>query len=99
MQPPQFQQQWKVGRGRELVWRSWDDESVVFDSLSGDTHVLDAVTAQALAYLEKHTAGVAQLASHVAAELGCQADETLNRHLEAALAQFVEMGLIEPTKP
>lgn len=33
---------WRVAPGQQLAWRGWDDEFVLYNNLSGDTHLLDS---------------------------------------------------------
>ena len=87
---------WKVGDGRKLIWRHWDDEYVAFDPLSGDTHVLNPIAYQALRILEEQSVNCDQLSRAVAASLDLQLDDTLIRHMERLLAKFGDLGLIEP---
>ena len=36
-----------------LIWRDWGEQSVVFDVLSGETHLFDVVTAAAIQFSKK----------------------------------------------
>jgi len=49
-----------------LHWRSWDDEFVAFNELSGDTHRLDAATAALLRDLASTPATEAEIAARIA---------------------------------
>jgi len=87
---------WTACSGPALLWRSWDDEQwIVYQVASGDTHLLNHVAAQALRSLQEHPATVSQLAERVAAALGAVADEAFTRELERLVAEFDELGLIE----
>ena len=90
---------WKVGGNRQLLWRSWDNESVVFDPLSGDTHVLNQIASQALKILEVDAVDAAKLSHRIADQLNLQDDEALLRHMERLLIKFEDLGLIEPQSP
>ena len=46
------QQVWRLPEGVELLWRSWDDETVVYNVASQQTHLLDAFSAAALREIE-----------------------------------------------
>ena len=43
---------WRVRAGQRLAWRSWGDDSVLYNDLSGDTHLLDGATLQLLLALQ-----------------------------------------------
>jgi PqqD family protein of HPr-rel-A system len=79
-----------------LVWRSWGDECVVFDSRSGDMHLLDAVGRAVLRALGEGPASRAQVAARVASSLGFALDPDWTRHVERLLGELDELGLIEP---
>jgi PqqD family protein of HPr-rel-A system len=79
-----------------LVSRSWDDECVVFDSRSGDMHLLDAVGRAALRTLGEGPVTRGELADRVARALGLAVDAEWTRHVERLLDELDELGLIEP---
>ena len=43
---------WQVASNQTLPMCCWDDETVVYNPLSGDTHLLDAATADILKLLQ-----------------------------------------------
>ncbi len=87
---------WRVmGTESALLWRQWDDEYVVFNPSSGDTHVLNLVAAQALKFLERAEADATDLAEHVGATLNLNADDGLLQHMDQLIDQFDELGLVE----
>ena len=86
---------WKVNSEFPLRWRSWDDEFVVYNSGSGDTHLLDPVAAEALQNLEQESADLSELAGRVAASLKIQADSEFSAYLEQLLSDLYKLGLIE----
>ncbi len=88
---------WTAHRG-DLIWRAWDDEEyVVFHAPSGNTHILNEVSALALKQLENGPLDAAELTRRMADSLDCDADEDLSKHVEELLAGFDERGLAERT--
>ena len=86
-----------AARSCDLIWRTWDDEeSVVYHVPSGDTHVLNRVSALALKHLEDHSLSPAELTSLLAGSLDCDGDEDLCRYVEELLVGFDQRGLAEP---
>ena len=86
---------WVVTRGASLLWKSWDDnEYVVYSTASGDTHLINNVTAEVLRQLERSDLEFSDLARNVAQSLG------LNPQIEAYVARLVvyldQIGLVEP---
>jgi PqqD family protein of HPr-rel-A system len=88
---------WTVERPGRLHWRVWDGEYVVFDSHSGDTHLLNQVAAVALQLLGETPASADELARRVAQRLGRELEpESVGRFREL-LSQLDDLGLVEPT--
>lgn len=87
---------WLVAPAADLRWRCWDDELVVYHVQSGDTHLLNPLAAEALRCLCDASATVEELAAHVARTLDVEPDDELLRQMQQCVAQFDELGLIEP---
>jgi PqqD family protein of HPr-rel-A system len=86
---------WKVPSKFQLHWRSWDDEFVVYNNGSGDTHLLDPLAAQALQGLVREQASLSELTVKVANSLEIEPDSELSAYLERLLSDFYKLGLIE----
>ena len=86
---------WKVNSEFPLRWRSWDDEFVVYNSGSGDTHLLDPVAAEALQNLEQESADLSELVVRVAVSLEIESDTDFASYLEKLLSDLYKLGLIE----
>jgi PqqD family protein of HPr-rel-A system len=90
---------WRLSEGSSLLWRLWDDEYVVFDRGSGDTHLLDLVAGEILQLLEREPETGGALVRRVASALDVPADPALSRHVTQALTKLQAAGLIEPAAP
>lgn len=77
---------WHILPGQGLQYRQWDQEAVLFNDLSGDTHLLDA---DALAVLLAVQGGAADLAA-LRAALGAEDDDEAKAEANAALASMLE---------
>ena len=88
---------WQVSEGSRLLWKSWDDEYVVFDDGSGYTHVLDLVAGEVLKVLEEAPADPSQLTRRVASRLDLTPDPKLVGRVQETIRKFQEVGLVEPT--
>lgn len=86
---------WKVPSGFELHWRTWDDEFVVYNTGSGDTHLLDPVAAHVLQVLEREPLSLTLLTGRVAASFELEQDIQLSSYLERLLSLFERLGLVE----
>jgi len=89
--------EWELAEGSRLHWASWDDEYVVFDEGSGNTHLLDFLTAEVLKALEQSRGAVPALIERVAARLDLDPDADLERRIREVVERFREAGLVEPT--
>ena len=90
---------WRLPNGVSLLWQSWDeDEVIVFNRASGQTHLLDAFSAAVLRQIEAAPATIPELRRHFAT--GLDLDESLlHDRLSASCARFDQLGLAEPEAP
>jgi PqqD family protein of HPr-rel-A system len=87
--------EWELAEGCRLHWISWDDEYVVFDEGSGDTHLLDFLAFEVLKVLEQSSGSEQALVERVVARLGLDPDIDLERRIREAIAKFRDAGLVE----
>ena len=87
---------WRLAAASPLPLRIWDGEVVVYNPLSGDTHLLDVLTGELLRAFVAGPAPLASLRKAAAAFLEVADDDQLARHVGQALAALDELGLIEP---
>ena len=85
-----------VPTGIEFLSVRWDQETVLFDPRSGDTHLLNAMAAAALSALQRGPTDAYELTQHLAGSFEESADDSLASGVEELIAQLVELGLIEP---
>lgn len=93
------QPKWRVIPAFELHWRcgaAWGEGAVVFHGGSGDTHLLNPIAAEALHALAEAPADCRELARRLAAALELESVEDLVGRLKPLLAEFNQLGLIEP---
>ncbi len=60
---------WHLARGRQLLVRSWEGESVVYDCAAGDTHLLGTQAAAVLARLQAGPCPQGELDPAIVADL------------------------------
>lgn len=80
---------WRTIADGTLHFRHWDDEVVVYNSLSGDTHLLDEAAARLLLKLQPMPADVEGLAAALAIP-----DVPASR-VEEILLQLDALALVE----
>jgi PqqD family protein of HPr-rel-A system len=86
---------WRLMDGQSLRYRCWDDEAVLYNDLSGATHLLGPAALCVLEALRPGPASAATLASRLLDEFDID-DDALGSELEALLGQLSQLSLIEP---
>lgn len=92
---------WKLAGSGDLLWRWWDEQLVVFEPTSGDTHLLNLVAGAVLCSLHEGPRRAAELAERVAARLDMPPDEeqTLQSEIDVLLGDLEAAGLVEVVPP
>jgi PqqD family protein of HPr-rel-A system len=89
---------WRVRSDQALHFRSWGDEIVVYNGLSGDTHLLGSVAAQILLRLQHAPSNFISLAESLTSLLQIEMmGEPLEPQLANLLADLNALALIERT--
>jgi PqqD family protein of HPr-rel-A system len=90
---------WRLREGQTLRMLLADDESVIYNDHSGDTHLVSAAAASLLQRLRQSNADTASLVAACAAEWELEADEELDAVIRDLLAELDSLGLIEAYTP
>lgn len=88
---------WRAISDSALRFRFWDDEFVVFNSLSGDTHLLGSTAAQILLKVQQAPSNATDLTESLAPHLHAEMDDELVFQIEHILADLDTLALIERT--
>ena len=75
---------------------AFGDESVLYNDLSGDTHLLGGSAVLLLALLQRGSTPTGALRDALAQALGCTRDPGFDAEADALLAQLAGFFLIEP---
>lgn len=86
---------WRLREGQSLRMLSTDDEAVVYNDHSGDTHLVSAAAGSLLERLRQSDTDTAGLVASWAAEWEVDADEELASAIQHLLAELDGLGLIE----
>lgn len=87
---------WKLIDGQTLSHRGWDDEFVVYNDLSGDTHLLGADAMALLLHLRASPADEDTLARLLDVDPG-RSDPDEREAFAVTLAELGALSLIERT--
>jgi PqqD family protein of HPr-rel-A system len=88
--------QWRIIDDDALEFRCWDEEEVVvYNALSGDTHLLDALAADILLTLRHEAQDMLSLAQLLARKWQCESTPEFLEELEMMLSDMHALSLIE----
>jgi len=90
---------WWVHRADALEWRSWDEEVVLYDERSDETHHFDVATAAVFETLAARPASMRELAAVLADKLQVQADAELARMVAEIVRVLHEKRIISVADP
>ena len=91
-------QNWRIAGSEPLRWRCWAGDYVVFNPLSGQTHMLDIVTGRVLRLIDSGISNIDRIRSEISAFLEVGDDDRLAQALHDILARLEEAGLISPVR-
>jgi PqqD family protein of HPr-rel-A system len=86
---------WRVVPGQALLHRAWDDEVVLFNNLSGDTHLLDKSAFELLETLQLGSATAPALAAALRTRCGLEDEPALEQIVADMLEQLAALSLVE----
>jgi PqqD family protein of HPr-rel-A system len=86
---------WRVTPGQTLHCREWDDEVVLYNDLSGSTHLLDGAALDLLQTLQGRSADAATLAADLADRFDADGAD-LPTLIDDMLATLGQLDLVEP---
>jgi len=87
---------WRITVAEPFPLRCWEGDYVVYNSLSGDTHLLDIVSGHVLTRILESPARASELRSRVAAFLEVPNDAAVDVQVKEILDALDDLGLIEP---
>lgn len=87
---------WRVTPGQHLAHRGWQDEFVVYNNLTGDTHLIDGDTLALLMQLRYAPATVASLCQALGTDAPPDDVAALPDTLSAMLDSLQHLYLVEP---
>jgi PqqD family protein of HPr-rel-A system len=87
---------WRVVPGQSLVFREWDGEAVLYNDLSGNTHLLDGGAVDVLLALRAQPLDAATLAARLADRFDADADaDALPAAIADMLTDLARLDLVE----
>lgn len=93
---PSCAERWRLAPGQGLRRRQWQDDYVLYNDLSGDTHLLPDSSVELLLALQRSPASAAALAAQLRAVFADDAAAIDAAAIEALLAELAPLALVEP---
>jgi len=81
--------------GQQLLLREYGDHCVLYNDLSGDTHLLGGSAVHLLELLAQGPADSPRLSEALAGAIGCPHDAAFEEQVQALLAQLASFFLVE----
>lgn len=75
--------------------RRWDHDLIVYNAGSGDTHLLETISAEIFIFLQDHYAALSQIITHIADVFHYEIDDELKTHITELIVQLEKLRLIE----
>jgi PqqD family protein of HPr-rel-A system len=92
---PPHPETWRIAPGQALRRREWQGEHVLYNDLSGDTHLLPDSTVHLLLALQQAPATAPALAVILSAEFEDDDGEIDAAAVQALLAELAALALVE----
>jgi PqqD family protein of HPr-rel-A system len=86
---------WRVVPGQRLAFREWDGEVVLFNDLSGNTHLLEGAALDVLHALHDQPGDSAALAQRLAPRFDLDDDADLPAIISDLIAALARLDLVE----
>jgi PqqD family protein of HPr-rel-A system len=85
---------WKVAAPDALCWEHWDEESVLFDRRSSQTHLLTAMATECLLLLQDADLDLDQLSEKLGVRFHSAPEQATQKQIGQLLLTLSELGLI-----
>ncbi len=92
---------WHVPRSTKLLWRCWDEEFIVYNAASGQTHYLNMLAARVLQYFQAQSASLATLIDdiEIGGAVASDGAQSLLAQVRELVKELDSLGLIAPVVP
>jgi PqqD family protein of HPr-rel-A system len=87
--------QWRIIDDGALRFRCWDEEFVVYNAFSGDTHILSAPAAELLLMLQGASQETQSLARLLADKWQCELSPDFLDEVETMLSDMQALSLVK----
>jgi PqqD family protein of HPr-rel-A system len=89
---------WSIPEQAELYIEVWEDNAIVYHSLSGETHCLNELAVEMLLFLKVAPATLSSLLNQINTVFEVEDNTYLEQRLLLLLGEFENLGFIESSK-
>jgi PqqD family protein of HPr-rel-A system len=90
---------WRLRAGQRLQMVEGEDESVIYNDCSGETHLLSAIAVDLLRKLAQGTADFRSISTSIAQAWEFESEEERQETVQNLLAELDALWLIEACRP
>jgi PqqD family protein of HPr-rel-A system len=87
---------WHVPKENKILLEEWDNEAVVYNSNSGETHQLDGLSVDVLKLIQTQPVSLDTLIESIHTLYQVDDNNDLEYQLKELISQFDTLGLVEP---
>src|SRR5262245_35781832 len=86
---------WRLWQSADFRWKRWEDVFTLYNSGSGQTHVLDPLAVLLIQLIGEGSRTTSELLQQMVAQLDVEASPEFREKLQETLSQLDALGLIE----
>ena len=86
---------WHIRADQEILWRHWEGDYVIFNSLSGETHILEITSGKVLKRIMKGPSTTEDIRLEIGDFLEVRNNSELARAVDKILSGLEDAGLVE----
>ncbi len=84
--------------GAIVCYRFWDDECVIYNQLTGETHLVDGMGVEIFKLISEETATRKQLRQNIESVFELETDLDIDGLLDNLILEYQKLGLLEVTE-
>lgn len=89
-------EKWRILPKKGLLWEYFENDYILYNPFSGETHLLNEIAAEALNLLQNEPLSLESLTQRLCTVLSVKNDPASRLQVQSLLKEFEELGLIEP---
>ena len=86
---------WSIPENANLSIEIWDENAIVYSSLSGETHLLNGLACEVLQLFQAAPETISTLISKLCMILEVEDEADLEGQIQRLMGEFEKLGLIE----